>query len=349
MMSMRKLYYTVGTILLILLIALGYGFLQFRNFLRTPVISHQQNFYFILTPGNTIHTVADALQQKANLKHPLFLVWYVQLTGVSKALKAGEYDIKGPKTIRQVLNVFIKGRVVTHKVTFIEGHTFAQVKAKLARLKNIKHELSYLSKQSLLSMFQSKQKHLEGLFFPDTYQYTYGVSDISILKRAQQRLQKVLQQNWNQRAKNLPYKSPYDALIVASLVEKESALKSEQALIAGVIINRLKKHMFLQIDPTVIYGAGKDYQGTITLADLRADNPYNTYVHKGLPPTPICLPGEDAIHAALNPTNTQYLYFVSKGNGSHAFSTSLKQHDKNIKKYILNKPQNINTHEHQNS
>jgi UPF0755 protein len=337
-----KIFKKGTIIILVLLLVLGviaqgfYG--KWRSFLQTEIVSKNQNIHYILTRGDTIHSVAALLEKKANLKNPAYLIWYAKLTGVSKDLKAGEYNFAGPLTASKLLNQLTEGNVVQHEITFVEGLTIRDIIEELKKTPNIQHELPKLSSNELLLKFGIiKHNHLEGLFFPNTYQYIYGSTDLSILKRAHSAMLQLLQKEWQQREKDLPYKSAYEALIAASMIEKETGLKSEQNLISGVIVNRLRKHMYLQIDPTVIYGLGSKFNDKITLADLRAKNPYNTYVKKGLPPTPICLPGQSAIYAAMHPAKTDYLYFVSKGDGSHVFSTNLKAHDQNIRKYILKK------------
>lgn len=331
-----------SAIILILLVAFGaIGgtlYIKWQQFLKTDLLLKNQTIHYMLTQGDTIRSIANTLEKKGNLKHPTYLVWYAKLTGVSKELKAGEYNFVGPLTPRLLLKELTEGNVIQHEITFVEGLTINDIIKELQETPNIKHEIPKLSKNELLLKLGIKHNHLEGLFFPNTYKYIYGSSDLSILKRAHAAMLKRLNYDWQHREKGLPYKSAYQALIVASMIEKETGLGSEQPIVSGVIVNRLRKRMYLQIDPTVIYGLGNTFNGKITLADLRAKTPYNTYVNKGLPPTPICLPGQSAIYAAMHPAKTDYLYFVSKGDGSHVFSTTLKAHDQHIRTYILKEP-----------
>ncbi|MNZ48707.1 putative aminodeoxychorismate lyase [compost metagenome] len=217
----------------------------------------------------------------------------------------------------------------------MEGWTFHQVRELLSRQPKIEQTLAGLSDAEVMARLGQPGVFPEGRFFPDTYKYVRGTRDIDILRQAYQRMEGILVEEWGERASNLPYKEPYQALIMASLVEKETGVPGERAEIAGVFIRRLQKSMLLQTDPTVIYGMGQRYNGRITRADLREPTPYNTYVTPGLPPTPIALPGREAIHAALNPADGQSLYFVARGDGSHVFSDNLDDHNKAVQEYQL--------------
>lgn len=324
-------------------------YITWHKFLKTPIVVEGQSIHYFFKSGDTIKFLADCLHARGKLKHPMYLVLYAELRGWSKQLKAGEYCFVGPLTPKQVLHQVINAQVVQHKIIFIEGWTFKEMLNQLNQIKIIKHQLTHLSKLQLLNKLTISHHHLEGLFFPDTYNYIYGDTDTEILKGAHVYMLQLLHQQWQQRANNLPYRSAYQALIVASLIQKEATLPSEDPLIASVIINRLKKNMYLQIDPTVIYALGSAYKTPLTSANLRVKNPYNTYLHKGLPPSPICMPGFVAIEAALHPAETNYLYFVAKGDGSHVFSKTLQDHDIAIRKYILNKPTKKTTNEHTKS
>ena len=228
----------------------------------------------------------------------------------------------------------VAGNVVQHNVTLIEGHTFRQILEIIQQNPVITKQLENLSDEEIMKKLGHEGEHPEGRFYPDTYYISRGVTDIELLNRAYDSMQQILEEEWQQRDEGLPFKSPYEALILASIVEKESAVAKERPLIAGLFINRLRKKMRLQTDPTVIYGI-KNYDGNIRFRDLRKDTPYNTYTRKGLPPTPIALPGREAIHATLHPDKTKYLYFVAygDGSGSHVFSTNLKDHEKAVDRY----------------
>lgn len=335
-MNIFKKEFITSIVIILLLLVSGWVFWsKWNDFLKTNIIKKGDSVHVFISSGDTIRTIAADLVKNANLANPTYLIWYVKIKGVSKDLKAGEYNFEGPMTPYQLVQQMKEGKVVQHSITFVEGLTIANILQELKNNPNIKHDTLSLSNKELLLKLKIKHNNLEGLFFPDTYRYIYGTSDLTLLKISHQKMLKVLGLEWKNREKNLPYKTPYQALIVASMIEKESALQNEQELIAGVIINRLKKNMYLQIDPTVIYGIKDNFNGKITLTDLRSNNVYNTYRHKGLPPSPICLPGQSAIYAALHPSRTDYLYFVATGNGSHIFSKTLKQHDKNIREYIL--------------
>lgn len=319
-----------------------------HKFLKAPIVAAGQSIHYFFKPGDTVKSLADCLHVQGKLKHPHYLMFYAEIKGWSKQLKAGEYCFVGPLTPKQVLHQVINAQVVQHKIIFIEGWTFKDMLDQLNQLKLIKHQLTHLNKAQLLKKFAIRHHHLEGLFFPDTYNYIYGDTDVEILNGAHVYMLELLHQQWQQRADNLPYQSPYQALIVASLIQKEARLPSEDPLIASVIINRLKKNMYLQIDPTVIYALGSAYNNSLTSENLRIKNPYNTYVNKGLPPGPICMPGLIAIEAALHPATTNYLYFVAKGDGSHVFSETLNDHDIAIRKYILKKSTIKTSNEHTN-
>lgn len=310
---------------------------NWHTFLNTEIVLPGQTIHYFFKEGDTIKSVTDYFSKYGNLKHPTYLIWYAELKGDTTKLKAGEYCFVGPLSAKKMLSMIVNGEVVQHKIIFIEGWTFAQMLQQLNHANAIKHLLSGLSTNEILLKLHIKHDYLEGLFFPNTYQYIYGSSDLDILKRAHQLMQQQLQLAWQQRDENLPYQSSYQALIVASLIEKETALKQEQPIIASVIINRLKKNMNLQIDPTVIYALGPLYTGNLTADNMRVASIYNTYVNKGLPPSPICMPSENAIYAALHPAKTDYLYYVAKGDGSHSFSETLQQHDKAIQEYLKTK------------
>lgn len=309
--------------------------MSWYQFFASTLIPQGQKFHYILKPGGNVRELAGIMHDRGYLSHPYYLILYTRLSGTSKQLQAGEYEFSAGTTAKMLLSKMLKGETVIHKITLVEGWDFAEIKSALAKAPMLTNNIHNESNPKLLLQLGVKQKNPEGLFFPDTYRYKMGNTDLEILHTAYKKMQSVLNNAWQTRAKNLPFKTPYQALIVASMIEKETGDNAEKPIIAGVIINRLHKHMYLQIDPTVIYGVRHTYDGTITRQDLRSDSPYNTYRHKGLPPTPIAMPGLASINAALHPDKTEYLYFVAKGDGSHVFSKTLKEHDVAIRRYLL--------------
>lgn len=297
--------------------------------------SLKQPALFTVDQGMPFSAVADQLARKHLISNAFWLRVWVRLNRDGRDIKAGEYEITPGMTTVQVLDEMIAGRVKTWSVQFIEGWTFAEMRRALDDQDKLQHVLKGLPDGKVMAMLGHAGQVPEGLFFPDTYQFERGQTDLSILHRAYQKMQKVLDAEWQRRAQNLPYKTPYQALIMASLVEKETGLASEREKIAGVFVRRLEKGMRLQTDPAVIYGLGRQYQGDLTRKDLTLDTPYNTYRHGGLPPTPIAMPGQGAIHAAMHPEAGKALYFVARGDGSHQFSDTLAEHDKAVRRYQI--------------
>lgn len=329
--SISKLIFRIiGLIFLVLIAAY---LLSWYQFLRTPVIPDGENVHYILPAGGNITQIANDLSKRGYLKKPIDLIVLAKVTGDISKLKAGEYLLPGPLTPLQLLKRFTHGEVVIHQIMIMEGWTFHQMLYALARAPYLKHELTGTTYTEVMAKLNLPNGYPEGLFFPSTYQYIWGTSDIDILKRAYKTMQRKLNSAWLSRAPNLLYQNPYQALIVASMVEKETGLVRERPLVAGVILKRLEKNMPLQIDPTVIYGLGAQYNGLITRTGLEADTPYNTYKYRGLPPTPIALPSLSAITAALHPQISDALFYVATGVGGHYFSATLQQHDDAIKKY----------------
>jgi len=288
----------------------------------------------IFSRGSSIRTLANQLVEKGLLENKnYFLVWG-KLNRQETRLQAGEYVITPGLSLAELLKNMVAGNVVQHNLALIEGYTFRQILETIWQDQKITKQLENLSDEEIMTALGHEGEHPEGRFYPDTYYISRGVSDIELLNRAYLEMARILEEEWQQREENLPLKSPYEALILASIVEKESAIAEERPLIAGLFINRLRKKMRLQTDPTVIYGI-KNYDGNIRFRDLRKDTPYNTYTRHGLPPTPIALPGREAIHATLHPDKTKYLYFVAYGDGSgkHVFSTNLKDHEKAVDRY----------------
>lgn len=288
----------------------------------------------ILSRGSSIRTLANQLIEKDLLENKYYFLIWGKLNRQETRLQAGEYVISPGLSLASLLNNMVAGNVVQHDLVLIEGYTFRQILQTIWQNSIITKQLENLSDEEIMTALGHEGEHPEGRFYPDTYYISRGVTDIELLKRAYDEMARILQEEWQQRAENLPLKSSYEALILASIVEKESAIAEERPLIAGLFINRLRKKMRLQTDPTVIYGI-EGYDGNIRFRDLRKDTPYNTYTRHGLPPTPIALAGREAIHATLHPDKTNYLYFVAYGDGSgkHVFSTNLKDHEKAVDRY----------------
>lgn len=295
-------------------------------------LSQAENIVFVR--GSSIRTLANLLIEKDFIEDKNYLLIWVKINRQGTRLQAGEYVISPGMSVAELLDDMVAGNVVQHNITLVEGFTFRQILKIIQQDSKISATLENLSDEEIMKILGYEGEHPEGRFYPDTYHISRGITDVELLKRAYKRMQNILEEEWQQREENLPFKTSYEALIMASIVEKESAVAAERPLIAGLFVNRLRKRMRLQTDPTVIYGI-KNYDGNIRFKDLRNDTPYNTYTRYGLPPTPIALAGREAIHAALHPDTTEYLYFVAYGDGSgrHVFSTNLKDHEKAVDKY----------------
>jgi UPF0755 protein len=295
---------------------------------------------FTITDGTSFHRFSKNLIKNDWLKTRFWLRNYVRLNPELANIKAGTYQIEKNTTLHSLLKQLVAGKEHQFNVTFIEGSTFKQWLALLDNTDNLVHHLNKKSIAEVVDKLAINHKNPEGLFYPDTYAFTANTSDIDILIRAQKKMSKELTNAWQSRHENLPYKNKYQALIMASIIEKESGRHAEHGIISSVFINRLNKKMRLQTDPTVIYGLGDRYKGDITYRHLREKTAYNTYRINGLPPTPIAMAGKSALHAALNPLATDYLYFVSNGEGKHIFSTNLKDHNAAVSKYQLSRKTN---------
>jgi len=255
--------------------------------------------------------------------------------GRAGAIKAGNYEISSGVTPLELLDQITRGLVTQAEITFIEGWTFLQLRAALDQSLDLRHDSRGMSDAALLERIGASESHPEGLFFPDTYLFARHSSDLAVLRRAYRAMQRHLVEEWRQRAADLPYKTPYDALILASIVEKETGRGADRGEIAGVLVNRLRIGMALQTDPAVIYGLGERFDGNLKRVHLTTDGPYNTYTRRGLPPTPISLPGLAAMRATLQPARTKALYFVSRGDGTTQFSRSLEEHNRAVSKHQL--------------
>lgn len=322
-------------LLVVFIVFVIYAFVIWQRFVSTPLLSSQATPITLkVSPGDTVIHIGYWLEKNTHARHPQLWVWLVSHEDALKKIQAGEYLITSQMTVKDLLSNMMRGDVIVHHVTLIEGWTFSQFKSALLDSPELQKSIAHLSDGEIMKKLGFSGAIPEGLFFPDTYNYLWRQDDTTILEKAFHRMHTMLLQEWNARAANADYKNPYEALIVASMVEKEAAVPEERAKIAGVILERLKKHMRLQVDPTVVYGLKMSYGTPLTKEDLKIDTPYNTYLHKGLPPTPICMPSLASIHAALHPENDGYLYYVAKGDGTHVFSKTYPEQVRAVNKYI---------------
>ena len=290
-----------------------------------------------IQPKSGLKSIANQLVQQGVLTEPWRFIIIAKALHKESYLQAGDYTLNRNVTPYQLLLSLNHGKATQGSVTFIEGRTFAQMRNKLEKNDAVKQTITVLSESEILRKIGSEYTVAEGLFFPDTYYFDRNTADTVMLQRSYDAMKSKLDDAWSKRAAGLPYKNSYQALIMASIVEKETGKASERPMIAGVFINRMRIGMRLQTDPTVIYGMGAQYNGNIRKKDLMTDTPYNTYTRNGLPPTPIAMPGLASIEAALHPASTKALYFVGKGDGSHAFSNNLEEHNRAVVKYQLKK------------
>jgi UPF0755 protein len=277
--------------------------------------------------------ISRSLAAQGLIVSPWTFSLVARFLGQGEKLQAGVYEIRPGTTPIELLDRMVRGDSQQDRITFIEGWTFRQVRAVLDRTQTLRHDTFGLEDQEILERLGAIERHAEGLFFPDTYQFTMGTSDLQILRAAYGRMRARLERAWAARKPGLPFTSPYDALVLASVVEKETGRADDRPAVAAVFLNRLRIGMRLQSDPTVIYGLGEKFDGNLRRRDLEADTPYNTYVRNGLPPTPIALPGAAALDAVLNPIDHKALYFVARGNGTSEFSNNLDDHNRAVARY----------------
>ena len=285
--------------------------------------------------GATMRQAAGQFSAAGVEVSPLVLYWLARLGGQADHIKAGRYAIESGITPRGIIDKLVRGDVILSEIAFIEGWTFAQMRAALDAHPELNHDSKGMEDSALLMLVGATETHPEGLFFPDTYRFNNGSSDLDVLRQAYTQMQTRLSDAWARRAPDSPLESPYEALILASIVEKETGRVEDRPLVASVFVNRLRSGMLLQTDPTVIYGMGERFDGNLRRVDLKSDTPYNTYTRRGLPPTPIAMPGMASIEAALNPPPSDYLYFVARGDGSSHFSRDLAEHNKAVKRFQL--------------
>ena len=331
--------------LLILLLILGgvgfWGYQKLTEFVHTPV-NVTQDQLLTIDRGTTGSKLAALLEQEKILEHADLLPWLLKLQPQLNKVKAGTYSLTGVKTLQDLLDMINSGKEAQFSVKFIEGKTFKEWRKNLENAPHLKQTLQGKTDKEIMALLDipavSKAvyewNNIEGWLYPDTYNYTPNSTDLELLKRSTTRLQKALDKAWNERDENLPLADPYQMLILASIVEKETGIAAERPQVASVFINRLKANMKLQTDPTVIYGMGESYTGNIRKKDLEAMTPYNTYMIEGLPPTPIAMVSESALQAVAHPAKTDFYYFVADGSGGHKFTRNLNEHNKAVQEYL---------------
>ena len=335
---MKRPIFRVGLFAILLLLA-WLGLRQYEeSWLATPLAGLQQPVIFQLPAGAPLSAVADSLEKAGCLDRPWIWVRYARRTGAATRIKAGEYLLEPGTTPAALLRQFVDGSVLLHTLTIPEGWTFSQALAAIQANPVVVPEFADQSPEEVMRRLGLPGRHPEGMFFPDTYRFPRGTTDRELLQQAQARLEEELASAWKKRKPGLPLHTPYEALILASLVEKETGEPEERELISGVFVNRLRIGMRLQTDPSVIYGIGPSFDGNLRRRDLQADTAYNSYTRTGLPPTPIALVGRAALEAAVRPATTKALYFVAtgKGDGRHYFANSLVAHNANVARHLAN-------------
>lgn len=333
--SRIKFHRLLGLLIILLSFGGGWLVLDYQTFKTSPLPVPAEGYRHIIEPGTSVTRLATDLRQVGILPHPFYFRWMARWQGRAAMIKAGEYQFEAGITPTELLDQVVSGAVFQHTLTVVEGWSFAQLLEALRRHEAIAQTLGNSTPDEVMKQLGHPGQHAEGRFLPDTYHFPRGLTDVAFLERAYQMMETRLAQEWEQRAPDLPLKSPYEALILASIVEKETGVPDERSQISGVFMRRLQQGMRLQTDPTVIYALGAAYDGNLRRNDLLTDSPYNTYLYTGLPPTPIALPGVASIHAALHPAPGDTLYFVSRGDGSHVFSATLDQHNEAVRRYQL--------------
>jgi UPF0755 protein len=317
-------------LLILLALASGGGFYYW---MQQAIFTEGEVKEFTIKPGSSVRASARQVYEAGVPVQPLMFEALARVMGKANRLKAGSFEIEAGKTPVDLLNKIVNGDFSMASLAVIEGWTFQQMRKLVDAHPAIKHETQGLSEAELMRKITPDFPQAEGLFFPDTYRFAKGSTDVQLYQQAHSQLLKKLDEAWKKRVDGLPYKNRYEALIMASIIEKETGQKSERPMIASVFVNRLRTGMLLQTDPTVIYGMGERYQGKIYKRDLLTDTPYNTYTRVGLPPSPIALPGMESISAALDPAHSDALYFVARGNGTSQFSDNLNDHNRAVNKY----------------
>jgi len=305
----------------------GGSYWLYKNHLTAP-LPLQKDLHYTVESGATLYQIAADLRAQGLFNYPAALAWVTLARYEKRAhlIKVGEYLIPKSTTPQQFLDILIAGKTIQYSLSFPEGWNFRQLMAAVRKHPKIAQTLGDIDNKTIMAKLGWGEMHPEGRFFPDTYFFPSGTTDVEFLQRAYKMMEKELMAAWENRRDDLPFNTPYEALILASIVEKETGVAEERPLIASVFVQRLKKNMLLQTDPTVIYALGAGFDGNIRKRDLKVKSPYNTYVNQGLPPTPIAMPGRAALQAAVNPVDSQALFFVAKGDGSHYFSATYREH-----------------------
>ncbi len=327
---MRRLL-AIGLIGFVLAAAAGAVYLA--RYVETPLTIRKLPVEFEIPEGTRFRGAARILDEAGVEVGRFQFEALARALGRAQQIKAGSYELTAPLKPLELLDKLTRGDVTQAEITFIEGWTFRQVRNALNESPDLRHDTLGLDQAQILQRLGAPERRAEGLFFPDTYLFSKGASDLSVLRRAYGAMQRHLALEWSKRTPDLPYQNPYQALIMASLIEKETGRATERTMIAGVLVNRLRAGMLLQVDPTVIYGMGARFDGNLRKKDLTADGPYNTYTRPGLPPTPIAMPGLASLRAALRPAQTGDLYYVARGDGTSVFSRTLEQHNRAVDMY----------------
>ena len=337
-----KKFFVFLLILLLILSGVGFwGYQKLTEFVHTPV-NVTQDQLLTIERGTTGSKLAALLEQEKILEHADLLPWLLKLQPQLNKVKAGTYSLTGVKTLQDLLDMINSGKEAQFSVKFIEGKTFKEWRKNLENAPHLKQTLQGKSDKEIMALLDIpavakavyEWNNMDGWLYPDTYNYTPNSTDLELLKRSTTRLQKALDKAWSERDENLPLADPYQMLILASIVEKETGIAAERPQVASVFINRLKANMKLQTDPTVIYGMGERYTGNIRKKDLETMTPYNTYMIEGLPPTPIAMVSESALQAVAHPAKTDFYYFVADGSGGHKFTRNLNEHNKAVQEYL---------------
>jgi UPF0755 protein len=328
----RLLVVTISLIVVVVSVAGGAVY-----YVTRPLALPEVPFAFSIKQGASLKSAARLMQAAGALPNDWSLVWLARALGKTTQIKAGNYELESAVSMLDLLEILTKGQVSQGEISIIEGWTFSQFRAAMNDNPAIRHDSAQLSEAEILQRIGATETKAEGLFFPDTYYFANGVSDLVLLKRAYQTMQQHLRESWEDHASGLPFQSPYEALILASIVEKETGKEADRKMVAAVFTNRLHKGMMLQTDPAVIYGIGEKFDGNLRKRDLLKDTPYNTYTRAGLPPTPIALPGLASLQAVMHPAKSNALYFVARGDGSSEFSPTLAQHNRAVNRYQLRK------------
>lgn len=301
--------------------------------LGQPLRTSAPSLELEIEPGTSPRGVAQAVVDAGVQTDARWLYYWFRLSGQDRQIRAGNYELNAGVTPRSLLQKLVRGEESLRAITFVEGWTFRQMRALMAKEEFLKHDTALMSEADIMAALGKPGMAAEGMFFPDTYTYAKGSSELAVLRRAQHAMERRLNEAWAQRSADTPLKSAYEALILASIVEKETGKASDRGQIAGVFSNRLRVGMRLQTDPSVIYGLGANFDGNLRRRDLQTDTPWNTYTRAGLPPTPIAMPGKASLMAAVRPDPTKAYYFVARGDGSSHFSANLEEHNRAVNRY----------------